>query len=416
MPRKQERENQGQDEQGLRGTPERLRFTKTTVAAMQCPAMGRRYVYDTVTSGLTICLSSTGKRTWYVYRRVRGRPERLRLGAFPDLTVDQARDIAKAIVGDIAQGLDPVAERRKNRKIPTLKNVFDQWSEIHAKVHRRTYKEDERVFEKYLEPFHGTPIDRITQTAAAAWHGKVGREHGPVMANRAVGLLRTLFNFSPKLGYDGPNPTRGVRRFTENSRDRFLQPREMKAFFAALSKQPQPWRDYIGLLLFTGQRKSSVSSMRWDDLDLDSCLWRIPRPKNDRPTIIPLTPPAVNILAARKMLNPDGCLWVFPSRNGGHLKDARKPWVELLKDAGIDDLHLHDLRRSVGSWQAALGSSLAIIGASLGHADLKSTQIYSRIQVDTVRQSMGGAIEAMLASGKVDPQTLLVNEANEEGM
>ena len=84
-----------------RSAPKRLRFTKTAVAGLECPPTGRLYVYDTIAGGLTICLAATGKKTWYVYRRVRGRPERLRLGTFPDLTVDQARDIARAVVGDI---------------------------------------------------------------------------------------------------------------------------------------------------------------------------------------------------------------------------------------------------------------------------------------------------------------------------
>lgn len=74
----------------------------------------------------------------------------------------------------------------------------------------------------------------------------------------------------------------------------------------------------------------------------------------------------------------------------------------MLAEAGIEDLHVHDLRRSLASWQAALGSSLAVIGASLGHLDLRSTQVYSRLQLGTVRESMDKATDAMLeaANGK----------------
>jgi integrase len=358
--------------------------------------------------GLAICITSTGRKTFYIYRRVRGRPERLRLGSFPDLSVEQARGIARAIAGDLAKGDDPIAERRKARKTPTLKTVFDQWADIHARVHRRSFPEDERIFGKYMVEFHGVPLNRISTAKVAIWHGRLGKEHGPIMANRALNLLRTVFNYSPKLGYDGPNPAgKGVTRFTEMSRDRFLQKSEMQAFFTALGKAEQPWRDYIALLLFTGQRKSTVAAMRWENLDMEGNVWKIPKPKNNRLTTIPLTAPAIYILESRSLDREADCPWVFPSRNGGHLKDARKPWCKLLEDAGLKNLHLHDLRRSLGSWQATQGAGLAIIGASLGHADLKSTQIYSRVEQTAVRDSMSKAVDAMLEFGGVDGRLLL---------
>ncbi len=395
--------------------PERLRFTKTALQSLACPEKGRKYIYDTVADGLTICVTSTGRKTFYIYRRVRGRPERLRLGSFPDLSVEQARGIARAIAGDLAKGIDPVAERRKAHKTPTLKAVFDQWADLHARVHRRSFKEDERVFGKYLVEFHGTPMNRITTAKVAAWHGRIGKDHGPIMANRALNLLRTIFNYSPKLGYEGPNPAgKGVTRFVEMSRDRFLQESEMRAFFTALGKVEQPWRDYISLLLFTGQRKSTVAAMAWADLNMEGNVWKIPRPKNKKLTTIPLTLPALNILATRRVERVGGCPWVFPSRNGGHLKDARKPWCRLLEDASLENLHLHDLRRSVGSWQARMGASLVVIGASLGHADLKSTQIYAHLQDNDVRDSMNGAIGAMQRAGgllETDDKTIDVDSA-----
>jgi integrase len=134
--------------------------------------------------------------------------------------------------------------------------------------------------------------------------------------------------------------------------------------------------------------------MAWDDVDLDGQTWRIPHPKNGIPTTLPLTPPAVRILEER-LAGREDSPWVFPSR-GGHVKDARKAWLKTLEEAGIDDLHLHDLRRSLASWQAALGSSLQIVGASLGHRDYKSTQNYSRLQLDPIRESVNRATSAML--------------------
>lgn len=72
-----------------------------------------------------------------------------------------------------------------------------------------------------------------------------------------------------------------------------------------------------------------------------------------------------------------------------------------LPEVSETDLHMHDLRRTQGSWQAAMGISLAIIGKSLGHADLKSTQVYSRLQLEPVKAAVAGASAAMIESGGI---------------
>jgi integrase len=115
----------------------------------------------------------------------------------------------------------------------------------------------------------------------------------------------------------------------------------------------------------------------------------------------------------------NGAGWVFPAFRGtGHLSDPRKAWVRILAAAKIDDLHMHDLRRTQGSWQAAMGISLAIIGKSLGHADLKSTQVYSRLQLDPVKEAVGRASGAMIEAAHVevngDGLKLLTAEAEKE--
>ena len=112
--------------------------------------------------------------------------------------------------------------------------------------------------------------------------------------------------------------------------------------------------------------------------------------------VVPLVPAAVAILKAR-LQAAAGNSWVFPTRSRtGHLTEPKAAWKRILKRAGLSHLRPHDLRRSLGSWQAAAGASLAIIGASLGHADLKSTQVYARLQLDPVRESVTKAGQAMI--------------------
>ena len=90
--------------------------------------------------------------------------------------------------------------------------------------------------------------------------------------------------------------------------------------------------------------------------------------------------------------------WVFPSNKSksGHFEDPKRPWQELLRRAGIENLRLHDLRRTMGSYQAISGSSLHIIGKSLGHKSTSATQVYARLSADPIRESMQKATDRML--------------------
>jgi len=159
-----------------------------------------------------------------------------------------------------------------------------------------------------------------------------------------------------------------------------------------------------------------VQEMRWSEINWQQNSWRIPETKNGEVQIVPLSPAAVRILEKRKAATKNE--WVFPSSGKtGHLVEPKIAWRRLLaqaaaiqkeewvktnpdKDesefqkenpnAGFRDLRLHDLRRTLGSWQAATGASLTIIGKSLGHKSLAATQIYARLNLDPVRSSKRG--------------------------
>jgi len=128
--------------------------------------------------------------------------------------------------------------------------------------------------------------------------------------------------------------------------------------------------------------------------------WLIPaaKAKSKEPIRVVLSPVALNILQTRKPASTSE--WVFPGRGeSGHLEEPKKAWKRILKRASITDLRLHDLRRTLGSWQAATGASLPIIGKSLGHSSLQATQIYARLDLDPVRASVNKATDAMLIAG-----------------
>jgi len=380
----------------------RFPFTTARLRDLPAPAKGRVYHHDARTPGLTLCVTAKGSRTWYFVKWVAGRSTRVRLGKFPELGLDAARDVARELTGDVARGKDPHAERRARSEAPTLRDLFDHWS-AHRGKRKKTYPDDVRQFEKYLRPWHGRRLDTIDKAAVQAWHSRMGEQHGPVMANRTRALLSAMYGVAADLGYDGPNPCNGVPKFRETSRERFLQPAELRRFFEALAAEEPLWRDLFLICLFTGARRGNVAGMEWAEIDLDRGVWFLPgeKTKNGEPMVVVLPEPALVVLRARQR-TANGHRWVFPVKSAsGHVEDPRKAWDRVLRRSGIVDLRMHDLRRSLGSWQAAAGASLSIIGASLGHRDPKATAVYARLQLDPVRASVEQATRAMLAEGEL---------------
>lgn len=398
----------------------RLAFSKRRLEALPVPQDRRVYYHDLTTDGLQLCITPKGARTFYFRRWCNGCAARIPLGKFPAMTVEQAQRQAKTLTGQIAAGGDPQAARQARRHEATLAELWENYLELHAKPRKKSWKDDERQYNKYLAPLHNKRLSAITQAVVAKWHGSIAKDHGPIQANRCKALLATMFSkASAAVGYTGPNPVAGVANFPEQSRERFLLPAEMKAFFTALAALDPYWQAFFLLCLFTGSRRGNVASMEWNEIDLENAVWHIPqtKTKNKKPTTLSLCAPALAILKKRHEQR-NGSPYVFPAFKGdGHVIDPRKQWDRLLTTAKLENLHMHDLRRTQGSWQAAMGISLAIIGKSLGHADLKSTQVYSRLQLDPVKDAVSRASGAMIeaAGVQIDVDGVKLLEHKEEG-
>src|SRR3972149_3968980 len=279
----------------------RFPFNKTRLESLPTPDAGRVYQYDTVAAGLAGCVTEAGSKTFYFRAKVDGQATRTKLGRFPDVTVEQARKLARKLTAKVAEGIDPAALKRAHRDAPTLQELFEHWI-AHAKQHKRTWADDERIFNKYLRPLKNRKLEDITIGMVAKWHTGIGENHGPYQANRARALLSAMFNKAGEIGHVGPNPCQGVKRFRETSRERFLLPDAMRPFFAGLKAEPADWRDFWLLCLFSGARRGNVAGMAWRDIDLEQGIWYLPgqKSKSGLPVAIVLPPPAVAILRTRR--------------------------------------------------------------------------------------------------------------------
>jgi len=299
--------------------------------------------------------------------------------------------------------------------------MFEIYIERYAKIHKKSWRIDEQRYNCHatklsswkLSSINSGDIKELVQYVAShkrqnkqVINGRtvVSRAGGEGAANQMLRLLKTVFNYAISEQWKGDNPCTGIKEYPSQPRDRFLDKSEMPNFFKALSElQNHTMRDFFLMSLFTGARKANVMAMRWDQVNFDKATWFIPRTKNGTSHEVPLVEAALTLLELRKGLTVDDSDWVFMSSHSksGHIESPEKAWKSLLSQAGIFDYRgtrIHDLRRSMGSWQVNLGSSLAIIGKSLNHKNLSTTAIYAHVNEDPVRQSMEKASVAMIAA------------------
>lgn len=380
----------------------RLNFTKKAIEKLPWPTTSRHvYFHDEQVRGLTVRVSFTGSKVFVLYRKVNRRPERIVLGPFPDLSIDQARGKAEELNGAIAVGQNPAAQKRQVRDEATLKELFATFAEHHGQ-RKRSWKEMKRMFDVYLKPLHYRKISSISKLDVINLHARLEHDRGPYMANRVLELLRSMFARAIEWEWPGTNPTTSVKVFKETKRERFLLREEAPRFFKALKAEPEDVRDFVLISLLTGARRGNVQSMAWSEIDLGCQAWNIPasQAKAGEPLTIPLVARAMQILKRRKKAATKE--WVFPSHSAsGHIEEVKRAWGRIVTRAGLTDLRFHDLRRTAGSWQAIQGSSLVIIGKSLGHKSSASTQVYARLSDAPVRQSMEKGLGALLLAGNV---------------
>lgn len=372
-------------------------FTKTSIERIPIPEKRIRY-RDEKTPSLYLDVSPTKAKVFYWVRWIDRKMEFVRIGSFPALQPEDARKRAENLNTQAALGLNPAKEKRKKREAVTFGELFKAWLDDAKNRDKKTWDEDERRFNRHLSGIAKIPPSELSREEIKRLHGKIKTASGLYEANRTLALVRTVLTWGIR-EYAMPfqNPAAGIKMFREEKRDRWLEPHEIPVFFAAVNAEPNPEiRDFVLVALFTGARRENVLSMAWRDLDLENGRWRVPETKAGESQVIPLHSAALEILKCRRVMVSG--FFVFPGTGrSGHLADPKMGWSRILKRAGIDNLRIHDLRRTLGSWLATQGESLRLIEKTLGHKSQGSTATYSRLAVDPVKTAMTKAIDRMLA-------------------
>jgi integrase len=373
-----------------------MKLTKRLIDTLHTQE-GQRDYWDESLPGFGLRVSST-KKVFVVMYRIDGRLRRLTLGEYGVLTLDQARQMAINALLLTRKGEDPAAEKQAKRKASTVSELCEIYMERHARPFKRSWKNDARMIRQRIAPEWGKKkAHSITRPDVIALHQRIGKDH-PYEANRTLALIRKMFGLWRDWGFiKTENPATRIKTFPEEKRDRFIKPAELPGVFRAIMEERDPrLRAYFLLKILSGARKSELLTMRWEDLDLEQAVWRKPRTKAGRVQHLPLPALLVKLLQTlpRSQDNP----YVFPGTGKeGHLVNVSKAWGRIRKKAGITDVRIHDIRRTLGSWMAVAGESLPLIGAALDHSNTSTTAIYARLHQERLRKALEDNAARMLS-------------------
>jgi integrase len=389
-------------------------ITQAFCKSIAWPESGRVVCRDDRLPGFAVEVSANETITFYRIGRILGDMTRFKIGNYPALTADDARKACTAINGQIAMGIDPRESRKK--KVATVAvtefdtkimgGLFDWYFKFESKPNKKRWLADQNCWVRVFQArqWHALPVADIKRHMIQQLQAELLESSGAMAANEAVTLLRNMFTCANLNEFFPGNPAATINQFPRRQRERFLTADELQRFFTALAKRPQDYRDMFLLSLLTGARRSNVMAARWDQIDFAACAWSIPDTASKKKNFIrlPLSGPSMAILESRK---GNDSPWIFPSRGAkrnsksGHLEEPKHHFQQVIKDAGLQDVRLHDLRHFFASIQANDGISLAIIGASLGHKPgSTATARYAHLTDSSVRASIESAGQKIIES------------------
>jgi integrase len=340
------------------------RLTVKSVEAAR-PSSERREVADGYVRGLYLVVQPvTGSKSWAVRYRYGGKTRKHTIGKYPIFGLKEARDAAVKVLRTVSEGHDPEQHRPGS-----IEDAVAHFLEQHCKNYRpRWRREVERLFRvNVLSRWQGRKIAEITRADIRTLLADLNKT--PVLANRVHSILHTLFSWAVENDLIAASPAADIKRPNkETPRDRVLTDDELKAVWLAAGEEGFPYGSIVQLLILTGQRRGEVAGMMWSELDLgaENPTWTLPRErtKNGRRHEVPISKQAVAIIHKGPRISDRHVFSTNGTRPPGGF-DNRKARLDHL--AGIDAWKVHDLRRTVASGLAKLGTNLAVIEKILNH-------------------------------------------------
>jgi len=351
-----------------------MKLTARSVAALTLPAGKDDVIHfdDAMPGfGFRVRRGSGGKvlRTWVCQYRRAGATRRVLIGKVEVLGAEAARAVAKEVLAKVALGQDPQAEKadRRDKDRNSLRTLVEEFlAAKEPRLRARSRVEIRRYLTgPYFKPLHNLPLDTITRRDVAARVVAIARESGNPTAARARGALSNFFAWTMTMGLAEANPTIGSAKPAQNKpRERVLSDPEVAAIWRACGDDE--YGKIVKLLILTGCRRAEIGDMRWPEIDLDRAIFTIPasRSKNNREHTLPLMPAALDIIRSvpQRVSRPQ----LFGERSHGFTR-----WVQdkraLDERSKVADWNVHDIRRTVATGLANLGTPPHVVEAILNH-------------------------------------------------
>ncbi|MBU6455448.1 MAG: site-specific integrase [Cyanobacteria bacterium REEB67] len=350
------------------------------------PDQEKVWIHSYAHPGLYLEVRNSQKRSWFGYLLSGSQQARLKLGDGHHMTYLEAQIAFNAWAASL--GIDP---KSTYGQAPTVASFFHRYFQEHLSMESSRPTDYKNAFNRYWRAISNIKIENLTTLVIKEWQHQIATQFGKETANKQLTILKACYKycFNPMAFKRLPDPFAGVKKYKSKPEQRHLKEgAEDELFKHVLSVNENRKARAIEMLYLTGQRKSNVLSMKWRDIDLDNQTWTISAKehKTGNTVCIALSDKALNLL--RSLTNDSD--YVFPSEasKSGHIANIDYFWRQIREEAGIEHLHLHDLRHTVGTRLGQAGTSGFVIQKALGHSNVRTTERYTHIYGSTVRDAM----------------------------
>ena len=402
------------------------KLNKTFVDRLPNPGKGQVFYWDADLLGFGMYVGTTSK-TWFVEKRIANKTKRVSLGKYPTLTAEQARTEAMKQLNKMANGIDPVKEKREKKiKSVTLGEVFVEFLNA-RQLKPKTIRDYNGVMNNIYPDWQKLPITDITRDAVECRHKKIGGERGEAYANLGARTLRSVLNYASAKYETGKGlsilPENPVKRISQTrswykveQRTRHLKPHQLQAWFdAVLSIDNDTIRDYLIFVLLTGCRKDESAKLQWTDVDLAHGSYVLRNPKNGRTMQLPLSDYLVAMLRTRKANTTSA--FVFPGDGArGYLVEPKRQLAKIIEKTDMP-FAMHDLRRTFVTIAESLDISVYSVKALVNHKQGDDvTSGYIQLNVERLRHPMQTITDFILKSAGIKSTAILELKPNEQGV
>lgn len=364
-------------------------------------------IYDSKVSGLAIRIYPTGSKS-FVYRfKWDGKSKRYTIGQFPKITVAQSREIARDLYAKIRLGINPLLEKKElieNQRSPLFNQLKKEYIEKYLPTIRSsTSKEFKRIIDTELVPLYKTQLNQISKTQVIQLLDRkaFGQKH-PTQANQLKIVLSIMFSFAVRRDMIDTNVLLSVPTYYtgDSQRQRYFSELEIKEIWSRVEQMPSPTKEAFKILFLLGQRKSETLQMQWEHIDISNQIWIIPPSlaKNKQEHHVPLTEMASNILQSLKRTSK--YIFQSPVISDEPIKSIKRQTKSVKDNTPVKDFRVHDIRRTVATYLAKIGTDRTTIGKILNHkgmsGDNSITAIYDRYSYEEEKRKALKNWEAFL--------------------